>query len=101
VAFFGGPAAWITILLTHLAFRRSAARNNKDILRFAPAGPWSSLFGIVTLLGVLISTWWVPSFHVTLLAGPPWLVFITLCYFAAQKRLRRKAASLAPPNSNV
>jgi AAT family amino acid transporter len=101
VAFFGGPAAWITILLTHLAFRRSAARNRKDILRFAPAGPWSSLFGIVALLCVLISTWWVPSFHVTLLAGPPWLLFITLCYFVAQKRLRRKAASLTQSNSKA
>jgi hypothetical protein len=31
---------------------------------------------------VLISTWWVPSFHIALLAGPPWLIFITLCYLA-------------------
>jgi hypothetical protein len=38
--------------------------------------------GIVALLGVLISTWWVPSFHITMLAGGPWLLFITLCYLA-------------------
>ena len=38
--------------------------------------------GITALLGVLISTWWVPSFHITLLAGGPWLLFITLCYLA-------------------
>jgi len=29
------------------------------------------LVGITALLGVLISTWWVPSFHITLLAGDP------------------------------
>jgi amino acid transporter, AAT family len=80
VAFFGGPFVWIMTLLTHIAFRRSVARAGERIMRFAPAGPWSSLFGVTALVGVLISTWWIADFHVTLLAGPPWLVFITLCY---------------------
>jgi amino acid transporter, AAT family len=82
VAFFGGPFVWIIILLTHLAFRRAASRYHRNILRFAPRGPWSSLLGLFALLAVLISTSWIPSFHVTLLAGPPWLLFITICYFA-------------------
>jgi AAT family amino acid transporter len=82
VAFFAAPFVWITILTTHLAFRRATARAGKKILRFAPPGPWSALVGITALLGVLISTWWVPSFHITLLAGGPWLLFITLCYLA-------------------
>jgi amino acid transporter, AAT family len=85
VAFFGGPFIWIMILLTHLAFRRTTSRAGKNILRFAPPGPWSSLFGLIALLGVLISTWWVPDFHITLLAGPPWLLFITACYFASKR----------------
>jgi L-asparagine transporter-like permease len=80
VAFFGGPFVWIMILITHLAFRRANSRAKKEILRFAPPGPWSSLFGLIALVGVLISTWWVPSFHIALIAGPPWLVFITFCY---------------------
>jgi L-asparagine transporter-like permease len=80
VAFFGGPFVWLMTLVTHIAFRRSAARTGKNILRFAPAGPWSSLFGLGALLVLLLSTWWIPDFHVTLLAGPPWLAFITLCY---------------------
>jgi L-asparagine transporter-like permease len=69
VAFFAAPFVWITILTTHLAFRRATARARKRVLRFAPPGPWSSLVGITALLGVLVSTWWVPSFHITLLAG--------------------------------
>ena len=80
LAFFGGPFLWIMILVTHLAFRRENSRAGKPFLRFAPAGPWSSLFGLVCLIGVLISTWWVPGFRITLLSGPPWLVFISLCY---------------------
>jgi amino acid transporter, AAT family len=85
VAFFGGPFIWIMILVTHLAFRRSVARSRKTILRFAPSGPWSSLFGLAALIGVLISTWWVPNFRITLLAGPPWVLFITVCYLVWRK----------------
>jgi L-asparagine transporter-like permease len=80
VAFFGGPFIWIMVLVTHLAFRRANARAGKKILRLAPPGPWSSLFGLTALIGVLISTWWVPDFHITMLAGGPWLLFVTVCY---------------------
>jgi amino acid transporter, AAT family len=85
VAFFGGPFVWIMTLATHLAFRRAVARSKRKILQIAPGGPWSSLLGLAGLLGVLICTWWVPSFHITLLAGPPWLAFVTLCYLAWRK----------------
>jgi amino acid transporter, AAT family len=85
VAFFGGPFVWIMTLVTHIAFRRASERADKPIVRFAPRGHWSSLFGLTALLGVLVSTWWLPDFHVTLLAGPPWLAFITLCYLVWRK----------------
>jgi L-asparagine transporter-like permease len=85
VAFFGGPFVWIMTLVTHIAFRRASEREGKTISRFAPPGNWSSLFGLVALCGVLISTWWLPDFHVTLIAGPPWLAFITLCYLVWRK----------------
>jgi amino acid transporter, AAT family len=81
VAFFGGPFAWIITLTTHLAFRRAARHTGVPIARFAPSGPWSSLLGLFALFGVLLATWWVPGFRITLRAGPLWLAFITLCYF--------------------
>jgi AAT family amino acid transporter len=99
VAFFGGPFIWIMILVTHLAFRRAAARSGKVIMRFAPSGPWSSLFGLAALLGVLISTWWVPNFRVTLLAGPPWVLFITVCYLVWQK-MNKPANDIAVQSRN-
>jgi len=95
VAFFGGPFVWIMTLITHLAFRRKNARRGRSYLRIAPAGPWSSVFGLLALLGVLISTWWVPNFRVTLLAGPPWLLFITLCYFVWKKVQKPRASNEA------
>ncbi len=93
LAFFGGPFIWIMILITHLAFRRANARAGRPILRFAPPGPWSSLFGLAALLGVLLSTWWVPRFRVTLRAGPPWLAFLTLCYLVWRKTRSRRSGS--------
>ena len=49
-------------------------------VRFAPRGPWSSLGGLVALMAVLVSTWWIPGMKITLGAGLPWLAFISLCY---------------------
>jgi amino acid transporter, AAT family len=93
VAFFGGPFVWIMTLATHIAFRRATQRAHRKILRIAPAGPWSSLFGLLALVGVLISTWWVPSFHIALLAGPPWLAFITICYLIWGRKSAAKSAA--------
>ena len=87
-AFFGGLLAWIMILLTHLAFRRHFAPAAGRVLpmRFAPPGPWSSLFGFVALMAVLISTWWIPGMRITLEAGLPWLAFVSVCYFLWARR---------------
>jgi amino acid transporter, AAT family len=85
VAFFGGPFIWLMTLATHIAFRRRAAKENRAIARIAPLGSAGSLAGIVALLAVLASTWWIPDFHVALLSGPPWLVFLTVCYFIFRK----------------
>jgi AAT family amino acid transporter len=85
VAFFGGPFIWLMTLLTHIAFRRRAAKENRGIARIAPLGAAGSVAGIVALLAILASTWWIPDFHVALLSGPPWLAFLTICYFIFRK----------------
>jgi L-asparagine transporter-like permease len=78
-AFFGGLFVWIMIMVTHFAFRRHAP---EGAARFAPRGPWSTIIGLSALVAVMISTWWVPGFRITLEAGLPWLAFISLCYVA-------------------
>lgn len=78
---FGALFAWLITLLTHLAFRRFHKRQGKPYLQLGPAGPWASLAGFCGVVAVLASTWWVPEFRITLLAGVPWLAFITVCYF--------------------
>jgi L-asparagine transporter-like permease len=84
-AFFGGLFVWLMIFATHLLFRRRAAQTGLVVKRFGPRGPWISLLGGAALAAVLISTWWVPGLRITLTAGLPWLLFITLCYLVWRK----------------
>jgi amino acid transporter, AAT family len=89
-AFFGGIFIWLMIFITHLVFRRRTANWERPPMRFAPRGPWSSLFGLAALTAVLISTWWVPGLRITLTSGLPWLVFISLCYLVWRRAPSRK-----------
>jgi amino acid transporter, AAT family len=88
VAFFGGPFVWTVTLLTHIAFRRKMAASGKAYVKFAPLGIWSSVAGVVALVAVLVSTWWVPTFHVALMAGPPWLGLVTGFYWWWKRKAR-------------
>jgi L-asparagine transporter-like permease len=89
---FGALFAWLMTLLTHLAFRRHHQRHAKPYLRLGPAGPWVSLAGLAGVLAVLLSTWWVPGFRITLVAGVPWLAFLTVGYFLWSHSKRRSPA---------
>ncbi len=93
-AFFGGIFVWLMIFVTHLAFRQRSAKLPQPPMRIAPRGPWTSLFGFLALGAVLASTWWVPELRITLTAGFPWLVFITVCYWA-WSRAKRNHSLLA------
>ena len=85
VAFFGGPFIWLMTLVTHIAFRRRVQRENREIVKIAPLGIWSSLAGIAALIAVLVSTRWVEGFQKALPAGSAWLAFVTVCYFIWRK----------------
>ncbi len=44
-------------------------------------------------MAVLLSTWWVPGFRITLVAGVPWLALITLCYWVWSRANGNKSAA--------
>ena len=97
-AFFGGIFVWLMIFVTHLMFRRRAAQSGEAIKQFGPRGPWASILGAGALGAVLVSTWWVPGLRITVTAGVPWLVFITVCYLVWRKRHPRNADAGATVN---
>jgi L-asparagine transporter-like permease len=67
VALFGALFVWLMIFVTHIAFSR-------------PAVPVGSYLGAALLLGILVSTWWVPGLESTLLAGGPWMALLAIGY---------------------
>ena len=89
VSTFGALFAWLMTLLTHLAFRRHHQRNAKPYLQLGPAGPWTSLGGLVAVVAVMLSTWWIPDFRIMLRVGVPWLVILTVCYFVWRRNYPR------------
>ncbi|PYT97902.1 MAG: amino acid permease [Acidobacteria bacterium] len=89
---FGALFAWGMTLLTHLAFRRYHQLHAKSYLQLGPAGPWASLAGLAAVLAVMLGTWWVPGFRITLLAGVPWLALLTAGYFLWARSGPRSAA---------
>src|SRR5229473_1441246 len=86
---FGALFAWLMTLLTHLAFRRFHKQHALPYIRMGPTGPRAYIIGLGGVMAVLVSTWWVPGFRITLLAGAPWLAFITVCYFVWRRRRSR------------
>jgi len=106
ISLFGGLLAWLVIFATHLRFRKHWEANHGRPLpirvRFFP---YTTIAGGVTVLAILISTWWVQGMRVTLQAGVPWLILLSVVYFTwarkqqqvvqTQMAARKASASLA------
>jgi L-asparagine transporter-like permease len=88
IAIFGGLYAWAQIFATHLFFLkkthggadaatagRTAAQTREFRWRFA-----GSAVGLAFMVAVIVTTWWVPGFRVTLLCGIPWLALLTVTW---------------------
>jgi L-asparagine transporter-like permease len=93
VALFGALFVWLMIFVTHLAFRRHHdAHPEPRLPRRVPFARAASMLGALSILTVLISTWWVPDLRITLVAGVPWLALL-----AAGYAYSRRARPLNPP----
>jgi len=97
IALFGGLFAWLLIFITHLGFRRHCQAERLSRLPFVmPLFPLSTILGGLAVLAILVSTWWVPDMRVTLEAGIPWLLLLTVLYFAWGRQRGRAVASRSP-----
>ncbi len=93
ISLFGGLFVWLMIFLTHLFFRR-----RQQVLGSTPAAvrmigyPYTTLLGLLFLAAILLTTWWVEGMRITLIAGLPWLAFISLAYWFWAREQRRDLA---------
>ena len=80
VSLFGALFAWVLIFMTHMQFRRHTRGQN--LRHFLPLFPVTTLFGMLAIIAILISTWWVEGMRVAIQSGIPWLLLITFVYYA-------------------
>ncbi len=83
VALFGAIIVWMTILASHLAFRR--ARGNDLPLRTA-LFPWIQITGLGLLAALLVTMGLSPDWNISWIVGIPWLVFLSLAYVVRRRR---------------
>ena len=88
VALFGGLFVWMMIFITHLFFRRAwDARGNRRLPVRMIGYPYTSILGAVMVAAIIATTWWVPGMRPTILSGLPWLVFLTIAYWARRRSM--------------
>jgi amino acid transporter, AAT family len=79
ISTFGGLFAWLMTFITHLAFRRRHVFAEGDFKMFG--APWTTLFGAVLLIGVMVTSFFTPGFRSMLLCGIPSLALFTVLYW--------------------
>ena len=87
VAVAGMFFVWIVILVTHIAFRRALSPERLASLPMRIwLFPFSTLLGIVALLGITLSTFYVDGLQYTVPAFAPLLLLISLAYLGIRKK---------------
>lgn len=87
IAVAGMFFVWIVILLTHMAFRRAlgAERIARLPMRLRWY-PYSTILGIVALLGITASTFFVDGLQYTVPAFIPFLLVISIAYWIVSRK---------------
>ncbi len=96
ISLFGGLFAWLMIFITHLYFRPRWESLGRPPLPVRMIGyPYTSWLGILAVVAIMTTTWWVEGMRVTLEAGLPWLALLTIAYLIVARRRTRVAAAAA------
>lgn len=80
LSMFGALFSWGAVFLTHLCFRIRMQRQQQTLKFRVPGFPYITLAGLISIISILVTTWFTPIFHATLLFGLPFLVCLVLAY---------------------
>jgi AAT family amino acid transporter len=90
IAVAGMFFVWGVILLTHLAFRRRLGPASIAVLPIRLAlSPYSEIAGLIALVAICVSTFFVEGLQYTVPAFAPFLLILSLAYW----KLRRKQSA--------
>jgi len=92
IAVAGMFFVWIIVLLTHVAFRRAIAPARLAALPMRlRLYPYSTMIGIVALLGIAASTFYVDGLQYSVPAFVPFLTVISFAYWLVRGRGEQSA----------
>ena len=80
LSMFGALFSWGAVFLTHLCFRIHMRQQQQTLKFRVPGFPFITLAGLIAIISIMITTWFTPIFHATLLFGIPFLVLLILMY---------------------
>jgi amino acid transporter, AAT family len=92
VALFGAIIVWMTILLSHLRFRR--VHKAAELPVRMPLFPVMQFAGLFLLGAILITMGLDKDWNVSWIVGVPWLILLTAAYFIWKTRRAPIAAAL-------
>jgi L-asparagine transporter-like permease len=92
IALFGMITVWITILLSHLRFRR--AHRAAELPVRMPFFPVMQLIGLGLLVALAITMGLDKDWNLSWKVGAPWLLLLTAAYFIWKKTARGRANSV-------
>ena len=85
IALFGAIVVWMTILFSHLSFRRRHDPASLPVRM--PFFPYMQIAGLALLAAILITMGLDTAFwNISWIVGIPWLLFITAAYFVWKRR---------------
>jgi L-asparagine transporter-like permease len=94
IAIFGAIIVWMTILVSHLSFRRRHDASQLPVRM--PFFPYLQIAGLVLLAAILLTMAFDTDFwNVAWIVGVPWLVLISLAYFVWKRRSLARSARMA------
>ena len=90
LSMFGALFTWGGIFFTHMFFREKKKKNNIGLKYKIPGSKLISLFGLISILSIMITTWFTNEFKSTLQFGIPFIIFLIIFYFM-NRSIRKKS----------
>ena len=90
VALFGAIVVWMTILFSHLSFRRQ--HRAADLPVRMPLFPYMQIAGLTLLAALLITMALDKDWQISWICGVPWLAMMSILYFVWKPKIRAAAA---------
>ena len=92
----GGMLAWCIGLASHVAMRRKLSPAQIAALPMrAPGGPVLSMIAFALIVLAVGLTWWVPQLRITVESAGPYILILTIFYFAARRKRSRERETIA------